>query len=394
MPPTEQHPASSRCRDVLPEQPATEDAQAVEWLRSQEQALAVLFLEEAQNDLPVAQYADWRRAQRRRLAEARSQWIQALTDVGWRIPSGCRSLAYLRPDLLGEYDFEHKENPKDLPFTGLVTAPLSVWWRCFRDDDHRWKTSFVNRHRVGTGCPRCGKRGVSRREEEIFSSLREYFPALVSPGSVARSAPPAAGGRRLRSWRVDMLLPGQPAVVVEYDGAYWHGNREQQDRDKTADLTASGHLVVRIREHPLPAVTPHDVTCTSEQSAHDVAGLVHRRIVGLVGTEGRGPDGPSTFEAGQLELFSGSTSFASPSTTGRRNDVAVQALGALITEAAVVSHAAEVQVDRALGEYLACSLSPVRIAVEYFKGITGVKSLCSSASRLTCHTRNRYASAD
>jgi hypothetical protein len=54
---------------------------------------------------------DWRRAQQRRLGAARECWIQTLAEAGWNIlGAGSRSLAYLRPDLLEEYDSGHEEN--------------------------------------------------------------------------------------------------------------------------------------------------------------------------------------------------------------------------------------------------------------------------------------------
>ncbi|POX38791.1 zinc-ribbon domain-containing protein, partial [Streptomyces sp. Ru72] len=196
-----------------------ERSAAIRWLLDRERALADAFLREGQQQLPVdGEYSVWRQAQQRRLGQERQRWLQLLTEAG--VPAwwqGSRSLAYLRPDLADEYDWGHIENPVGLPLTGSVVAVQSVWWRCLRDDSHRWKTSVYNRHVQGTGCPRCGKRGVSRREQEIFTALQTRLPGLQSPGSVARHASSTVEGkRRLRSWRVDMLLPGSPPVAVEY----------------------------------------------------------------------------------------------------------------------------------------------------------------------------------
>ncbi|MGW7064942.1 zinc-ribbon domain-containing protein [Streptomyces sp. NPDC054904] len=181
---------------------------------------------------------------------------------------------------MGEYDSASEDNPVDLPYSGTLTSNVSVWWICARDEEHRWRTSLYNRHVVGTGCPRCAKRGVSRREQEIFTALRESLPDLTSPGSVPRAAA-LPGQRRQRAWRVDMYLPGAPPVVVEYDGAYWHQDRENKDSAKSADLAASGHVVVRIRESPLSSVTSNDVACTADTPAAEVAHLVLQRITAL-----------------------------------------------------------------------------------------------------------------
>ncbi|MEU3906224.1 zinc-ribbon domain-containing protein [Streptomyces goshikiensis] len=273
--------------------------------------MAEMFLREGRQELPVdGDYDAWCLAQTRRLAEARQAWVSALTHAGWALDSGAHSLAYLRPDLLEEYDFEQSENPPNLPYTAKLSSSTSVWWRCARDENHQWTTSIANRHVVGTGCPRCGKRGVSRREQEIFTALRALLPQLSSPATIPRHDSAGAGRRRLRSWRVDMLLPGTPTVVVEYDGAYWHQDHLPRDQKKTADLEASGHLVIRVREHPLPLVTANDASCTAEQSADDVAERVFRKVEELLGAIptplGPGPKAPAAAEPKepcQLELF-------------------------------------------------------------------------------------------
>ncbi|MEU7474234.1 hypothetical protein AB0A94_38125 [Streptomyces sp. NPDC044984] len=145
---------------------------------------------------------------------------------------------------------------------------------------------------------------MSRREQEVFEALHRRLPDLVSPGTAARHAAPDGAARRLRSWRVDMLLPGSRPVAVEYDGAYWHQDAAERDRDKTADLIASGHLVIRIREMPLSAVSPHDVLCTAKQPAEEVAEQVYQKILALRGPAGRGPGGePGSAGRDRLDVF-------------------------------------------------------------------------------------------
>jgi hypothetical protein len=73
------------------------------------------------------------------------------------------------------------------------------------------------------------------------------------------AAPP---GRKLT---VDMLFGD---IVVEFDGSYWHHGAEHKDATKTARLIIAGHRVIRIRESPLTALTPHDVLVPANQAAH------------------------------------------------------------------------------------------------------------------------------
>ncbi|MGW0564440.1 zinc-ribbon domain-containing protein [Streptomyces sp. NPDC003016] len=346
--------------------------------------MAKAFLEEGRRELPVdGDYTAWRQAQQRRLGEARERWLRTLADAGYNaLGAGGRSLAYVRPDLLDEYDSSHPENPVDLPFTARVTASQSVWWRCLRDESHQWRTSFNNRHVAGTGCPRCGKKGVSRREQEIFTALRERLPDLVSPGSALRHKAPQ-DGRRLRSWRVDMLLPGTPPVAVEYDGAYWHKDALGKDQEKATDLMASGHIVIRVREQPLPTITPHDIVCTPEQPADTVAELVYRKIVEVAPElVPESSDDPEPTEGTQLQLFLDDTPAPGTAHKDVRSQAQRIALNALVMEALLQLQTMSVNSDLALGEQLVCGRPAEDVLTVLRQDLGGVLALSHAAQRI------------
>ncbi|MDX3540445.1 zinc-ribbon domain-containing protein [Streptomyces sp. MB09-01] len=346
-------PFPRRADELDEEARVREHAVARAWLWAQEEELSEVFLAEGRSDLPVEDYAAWRQGQQHRLGNARVQWQATLREAGWRLGgTGSRSLAYLRPDLMDEYDFDHEDNPADLPYKGTLTSTLSVWWCCSRDERHRWRTSISNRHAVGTGCPRCAKRGVSRREQDIFTALKDTLPDLTSPGVVPRTAA-GEGTRQQRAWRVDMYLPGAPPVVVEYDGAYWHKDRFQQDAAKTADLSASGHLVIRIREHPLEVVTPNDIECPADLPAAEVAAQVRGRMTEL--TQSGGSAAPQQTKE-QLDLFPASH-LPSPGEAHNADQVAGASerklLAACSRQALLAVHRADVLGDgyaRSLGD--------------------------------------------
>lgn len=374
----------------LAEAPVPEKIQlARSWLREQERAMAEVFLEEGRRELPLdGDYTDWRQAQQRRLGEARARWVRTLANAGWNgLGTGGRSLAYLRPDLLDEYDSSNPENPADLPFTTSVTAPHSVRWRCLRDESHHWKTSFNNRHVAGTGCPRCGKKGVSHREQDIFTALRERLPALASPGSVPRHEPPK-DGRRLRSWRVDMLLPGTPPVAVEYDGAYWHKDAFDKDQEKATDLMASGHLVIRIREQPLPTITPHDIVCTPDQPADTVAELVYRKIMKCTPTAAaEASDDTALSDGTQLQLFSDDRAASGPAYRNVQAEARRMTLSALVGEALLQVQTASVNCDRTLGEHLVCGLPANDVWAALGQDVGGLRALSNAALRFLVATQ-------
>jgi len=47
---------------------------------------------------------------------------------------------------------------------------------------------------------------------------------------------------------------------VEYDGAYWHADLVNTDREKTEILKNDGWDVIRVREKPLELISPTDVS--------------------------------------------------------------------------------------------------------------------------------------
>lgn len=66
-----------------------------------------------------------------------------------------RSLAVLRPDLLGEW---HPTRNGDLdPYKLGQHTHRKVWWRC-RECGHEWQSSPNERTSAGRGCPACGRR--------------------------------------------------------------------------------------------------------------------------------------------------------------------------------------------------------------------------------------------
>lgn len=154
----------------------------------------------------------------------------------------------------------------DLPYTSKVTAQQSVWWPCLRDDSHQWRTSISNRRVVGTGRPRCGKKGVSRREQEVFTALRKHLPTLVSPGIVARNASPQGSGRRQpRSWRVDRLLPGSHRSASPCEGRDFgravirctHRTQRHRHRGEQRRRVPAGPLEQVDRSVPWPTGDGH-----------------------------------------------------------------------------------------------------------------------------------------
>ncbi|MEC8970327.1 MAG: DUF559 domain-containing protein, partial [Actinomycetota bacterium] len=94
-------------------------------------------------------------------------------------------------------------------------------------------------------------------------------------------------GSRLRD--VDIVLD-ELRLAVEFDGAYWHRNKADEDLAKTQKLEEAGWKVIRVRERPLESIHENDVMVAPLASAKDVADLVLVKIVEVTGTEIPGLD--------------------------------------------------------------------------------------------------------
>lgn len=188
------------------------------------------------------------------------------------------NLGALYPELVGEWSPNNAKTPFEVP-VGSMYRPEWVCSISVKVDDdtitcgHRWKTRAANRAHLGTGCPACTTNATSKAEV--------YLAHEVAVFHETRSGAHRVEGATQR-WQVDIELPDH-RILVEYDGAHWHRDHLERDLRKNADLEAAGWTVVRVREHPLPLTSPHDVPCTPF-SHKDTAVAVLRRIAALTGS--------------------------------------------------------------------------------------------------------------
>ncbi|MET7778109.1 hypothetical protein ABZU94_29265 [Streptomyces mirabilis] len=175
-----------------------------------------------------------------------------------------------------------------------------------------------------------------------------------------------------------MLLPGPLPVAVEYDGAYWHRNSVRRDLDKTVDLAASGHHVIRIREQPLTALTPNDIVCTADQPAEEIAEAVYEAILHLTGhAPCESFAEPDALAGTQLGLFDDTSPTALPDPSGaRRHDVSV-----LLTQMVRELHRGDVAADLESAQHLVWDL-PLDAALMTVQQQGGALRALASAAKL------------
>ncbi|MGW7640245.1 helicase associated domain-containing protein [Streptomyces decoyicus] len=199
--------------------------------------------------------------------------------AGHRISSTNR-FSDLYPDDVPRLDTERSGITADQLRAGSSQV---VWWACDINPTHPSFRRIVNAFtggRKGNGtktCPECRLVGTSVQELQLKAEL-----ATVLRIDQARKQVPDADGRSAAVDIVALDEHGNPSLVLEFDGVWWHQGKEQKDAAKAARLRAEGLTVVRIREAPLAPLDPtFDVVVGYLAVAEDAAADVLDHLVGL-----------------------------------------------------------------------------------------------------------------
>jgi very-short-patch-repair endonuclease len=153
-------------------------------------------------------------------------------------PSLEYNLAVTFPDLVKEWDFDHNDKT---PSDYVPMSNKKVFWVCSRG--HKWKTTIAHRTGNNRGCPKCSNQS-SRNEIRILTEFMACF------GKVEHRT-------KFDGYETDIFIP-EVNVVIEYDGSYWHQDKQETDLKKTAHLNKLGFRVIRVRETPLPVLQEKD----------------------------------------------------------------------------------------------------------------------------------------
>lgn len=153
------------------------------------------------------------------------------------VVAGFNDMATTHPEMARLYSGKN-----EVPATA-VSAGSNVkrLWECAKG--HEWEAE-PHRLVAGRRCSVCSAK-TSRPEKLLMAGIAQQFPELVESARL-----PVRWGR-VHSAQVDGLVG---AVVIEYDGWYYHRDRLDRDTEKTAALVAAGYSVFRVREQGLPPV--------------------------------------------------------------------------------------------------------------------------------------------
>jgi hypothetical protein len=152
-----------------------------------------------------------------------------------------------------------------------MVTPFSarkVWWRC--DHGHEWE-AVVGSRSNGTGCPLCHPR-FSLAQIRLYCEIKTVFPDCELEHSIGSNC-------------CDLYIP-LIRIAIEYDGVYWHKDKERQDLNKNFRLTLNGVTVFRVREYGLKPLSEHDVILGSRETGISVVKKVLQHVLAYLDLDG------------------------------------------------------------------------------------------------------------
>ena len=142
---------------------------------------------------------------------------------------GETDLETTHPNLALEWNYE--KNGELRPTHVKAGSNKKVWWKCERE--HEWFATIADRKK-GAGCPTCAKeKHTSFPEQAVYYYLKQHNIVL--------------NREKVFGKEIDIYLPNIN-VGVEYNGKYYHKNRDKKDNEKIQFLKNNGVNVYTIKE--------------------------------------------------------------------------------------------------------------------------------------------------
>jgi hypothetical protein len=159
----------------------------------------------------------------------------------------CKLLVNSRPDLIEQW---HPQLNSHLdPYSISAHLNKRVFWKCPKGHDHIWSTMLFSRVE-GSGCPFCTLTPQSKQELTITFELIQFFKDINPKGFKTRV--------KGKLWSIDIYIP-QLKLGIEFDGSYWHKDKQALDKLKTIQLKEEGFEILRVREEPLKRIFDTDI---------------------------------------------------------------------------------------------------------------------------------------
>ena len=132
-------------------------------------------------------------------------------------------------------------------------------------NEHGEFTQTPHGHRA-SGCPSCSKYSTTSFPEQAFYYyLAKIFNKVSSQ-------------YKIDNIEMDIMIH-DINLCIEYDGAYWHRDKEEYDYNKTMNIIEKGINVIRIRENTLNALGCCVSFTRKSDSMHDLENVINETIM-------------------------------------------------------------------------------------------------------------------
>ena len=161
------------------------------------------------------------------------------------------------PHLANEWDYSknHLDPNKLTP-----NSNYKIFWKC--KFNHFWEANIYNRTGNGSGCPECSGSGTSKLEIYILCELRTIFSEVC-------------WRKKIDSFEIDIYIP-QYSFGIEVDGDYWHKNKVEKDRRKSAYLENKGIDLIRVRSDEINGVKDHFIIVKGYSNTDDFQDITNK----------------------------------------------------------------------------------------------------------------------
>lgn len=175
---------------------------------------------------------------------------------------GENDLQTVNPQLANEWDYEKNGALKPDEFT--ANSGQKVWWKC--NKGHEWQAVIRSRN-TGCGCPVCNsERRTSFPEYALVYYLKKYGVEVIHSYNE-------------NGYELDIYIPSKN-VAIEYDGFFWHKNKEKKDLEKNQKCIQDGIKLYRIREGLLP-LDDSSIDYVVQKNLPEILGLILSEIIGV-----------------------------------------------------------------------------------------------------------------
>ncbi|MCJ8337715.1 MAG: zinc-ribbon domain-containing protein, partial [Pseudomonadales bacterium] len=188
-----------------------------------------------------------------------------------RMVSSTNNLGVVFPEIAKEW--HPTKNSPLTPFDVVPGGVFKPWWVCGSDPDHVWDATLDQRTRSKSGCPMCFS-PVSAESRLVFDELKAHYSDIITEDDVNR-----ADILKISGWRgkFDAYIPSCN-MFLEYDGSYYHADKEDVDKRKVATAIKQGFRVIRIRQSPLKALSDLDIVVPNQFDAEVYVAVIHSHI--------------------------------------------------------------------------------------------------------------------